>query len=34
MGGNREIAHQNDRIIEDYLAALGQVRQSLAPNIQ
>jgi AraC-like DNA-binding protein len=22
MGGNREIAHQNDRIIEDYLAAL------------
>ena len=24
MGGNREIAHQNDRIIEDYLAALDQ----------
>jgi AraC-like DNA-binding protein len=22
MGGNREIAHQNDRIIEDYMAAL------------
>ena len=24
MGGNREIAHQNDRIIEEYLAALDQ----------
>lgn len=24
MGGNREIAHQNDRIIEQYLAALDQ----------
>ncbi len=22
MGGNREIAHQNDRIIEEYLAAM------------